>query len=157
MEIARRDRWKTSSMPARTSELAYSAEFSQAEFERISRGLVPREMENKWFIFLEDGCLFFHRSWTGHCIYRVELEPLGDKHVVRCAEANRDPDEYKQTDDAYDSELLSFLVDVLLLGKRRDFPVPPGAESPRGVYQHVVAGTGLREEPATRRPWWKFW
>jgi len=32
-------------------------------------GLVPEEIEDKWFIYWEDDTLFFHRSWTGNCIY----------------------------------------------------------------------------------------
>jgi len=42
-------------------------------FERLSRGLVTRGMEDKRFVFMEEATRFFHRSWTGYCIYRVEL------------------------------------------------------------------------------------
>ena len=42
-------------------------------YDRIERGHIPMEMEDKWFIFLTDGMLRFHRSWTGACIYWVEV------------------------------------------------------------------------------------
>ena len=31
-------------------------------------------MEDKWFIFMENGILYFHRSWTGVCIYQVHFD-----------------------------------------------------------------------------------
>ncbi len=37
--------------------------FSEDQFLKIKNGFVPRQMEDKWFIFYEDECLYFHRSW----------------------------------------------------------------------------------------------
>ena len=110
-------------MPQETKVLAYSAAFSSEEFGRISRGLVPQQMEDKWFIYLEGDVLHFHRSWTGVCIYRVEFAIEGEKPRVRRSFVNRDPSQYKETDDVYDSKLLHFLISNLLLGKQVQFPM----------------------------------
>ena len=37
-------------------------------------GVVPSEMEDKWFIYCEDEWLNFHRSWTGAHIFALRLE-----------------------------------------------------------------------------------
>ncbi|MFZ1039972.1 MAG: hypothetical protein WCA79_07110 [Anaerolineales bacterium] len=59
-------------MPAVKTRLAFEPCFT--EFEKITRGIVPHQMEDKWFIFLEDMQLNFHRSWTGQCIYQIKFK-----------------------------------------------------------------------------------
>jgi len=168
MEIARKDSWKTQPMPPATAVLDYGGRFSSEEFERISHGLIPEEMEDKWFIYLDGTTLHLHRSWTGISIFEVEFEEIGAEHVVRRTLVNRDQTQYNSTDDAYDSALLHFLISNLLLGKQVEFPVP-GALSPgpaKGILQHHISGTAYPERsvdsstgggPTSRKPWWKFW
>jgi len=155
-------------MPQETAVLSYRAEFSPEEFEKISLGVVPQEMEDKWFIYLDGTTLHLHRSWTGICIYQVELEEKAGKYAVRRVLVNRNPTEYQATDDVYDSELLHFLVSNLLLGRKIEFPVPgaSSSEAPNGIFQHHISGTAYPERPvsrkpsehaAPRKPWWKVW
>jgi hypothetical protein len=150
MTGARKDSWKTERMPAQTSVLAYQEEFSSEEFERISRGLIPEQMEDKWFIYLEGDILQLHRSWTGFCIYQVEFAIEGERRAVRRALVNRDHRQYRGTDDVHDSRLLHFLISNLLLEKHVEFPLPPGLSdrAQRDLYQHHVSGTAYPEEPA---------
>lgn len=75
-------------------------------------------MEDKWFIFLEGDTLFFHRSWTGHCIFRLTLTREGEKYAVSDALVNRDAGQYGGADDVNDERLLTYLIDNLLLGGR---------------------------------------
>jgi len=90
--------------------------------ECIRRGLVPEQMEDKWFIFWEDDSLFFHRSWTGFCIYAVHFICDEEHCRMASAEANRDPAQYSMDLDERDTELISYLIDLLLLRRRADFP-----------------------------------
>jgi hypothetical protein len=73
--------WKTEALPSLKSTIRLDRTFSPDEMNLIKRGLVPEEMEDKWFIYWKDGTLFFHRSWTGYCLYAVhfvaESEILG--------------------------------------------------------------------------------
>ena len=168
MGNAQRDSWNTQPMPPARAVLDYRGRFSAEEFERISHGLIPQAMEDKWLIFLKGTTLHLHRSWTGICVFEVEFEAIGAERVVRRALVNRDRAQYCSPDDAYDSALLHFLISTLLLGKPVPFPVP-GAWSkgtPKGILQHHIAGTAYPERPtdaraargpASRRPWWKFW
>jgi hypothetical protein len=129
-------------MPESSSRLPFERTFSQEECDRISWGFIPVEMEDKWFVFLEDDELFLHRSWTGYCIYQLRLQRGERGYSVVEAWVNRDPSQYGNVDDGYDAALLGALIDNLLLGKRTPIPVPEGIpkDAAQGFYQHHVAG-----------------
>ncbi len=147
-QILERAKRQAMPMPESRKRLSFKREFSQEEYTRLSLGLVPREMEDKWLIFLEDNQLFFHRSWTGHCLYQLCLEKKEQGYSVAEAWGNRNQDQYRNTDDEYDGALLAFLIDNFLLGKHTPFPVPSGLPEkiPQGLYQHHVAGTAYPEK-----------
>jgi hypothetical protein len=134
-------------MPELRSRLEFEMTFSPEEYERLSLGHIPRDMDDKWFIFLEAGWLNLHRSWTGTCVYQCRVEADGANYKVAETWANRDPAQYKETNDRYDCALLAFLINNLLLGKHMPFPVPGNLppNAPQGAFQHSVAGTGYRE------------
>jgi hypothetical protein len=148
MTAESKDSWKTLPMPAETGVLKYSAEFSPEEFGRIALGVRPQQMEDKWFIYVEGDVLYLHRSWTGTCIYQVEFVARDGNHAVSRALVNRNPSQYRETDDAYDAVLLDFLISNLLLGKRNAFPLRAGLpkETPKGAFQHHVTGTAFPEK-----------
>jgi hypothetical protein len=125
---ATRESWKARPLPELRARIPYERTFSSEERATLARGLVPLAMEDRWFIFL-DGCdLYLHRSWTGICIYVVRLTERDGGTIVEDAWVNRDPAEYKVTDDAHDVCMLGFLVDRLLLGL--DVPFPQAIASP---------------------------
>ena len=112
---ATRDSWKCLPAPDLREPLEFDRLFTDTEAEQLMRGLIPEAMEDKWFIYFEEGWLRFHRSWTGAFIYALRLDDSpGGVRVVE-AWANRNPEEYKGTDAAYDQRLLHFLIDTFLL------------------------------------------
>ena len=96
--------------------------------DRIHWGVVPETMEDKWFIYWTEGALYFHRSWTGFCIYVVHFAAEGDVWRMLLADVNRDPRQYEETDTDRDARLIASLIDVLLLHRHVAFP---HAGSPR--------------------------
>jgi hypothetical protein len=52
-------------LPTEHAQLMVERAFTQHEYAQIARGLIPEEMEDKWFIYLEDMTLYVHRNWTG--------------------------------------------------------------------------------------------
>lgn len=122
--------------------------FSVDEYARMSGGFVPEQMEDKWFIFVEDDVLYAHRSWTGYCIYEMALVKGEGGYSVGEAYANREVSQYSGTDDMYDSRLLLFLVEHLLLGANYPLPIP--ATVPAGIatelQHHHILGAGQRAE-----------
>lgn len=115
------------------------------QFDRLKNGLVPKEMEDKWFIYYERPYLFFHRSWTGQPVYRLALKesPEGGEVIEalwskEIADASKDSSRI-----GYQPRLIDFLISNLLLGQAKPFPMPSGVEERMpGVIQHHVAGTG---------------
>jgi len=78
-------------------------------------GHVPEDMDDKWFIFFEDGWLNFCRSWTGHSIFGVRLDgaPFGVRVVD--AWASRNSEEYNSAGLDTDIQLVRQLIASRLL------------------------------------------
>ena len=153
-EIAHRDSWKNLPLPAQRARLPVERTFTGRDYNRLAHGLIPGSMDDKWFIFMENETLFFQRSWTGVCIYQVQLD---GQHRIEDAWVNRDTEQYKETNIEYDSKLLYFLIDNLLLGHNMPFPVSPNIPSglPDGVYQHHVSGTAYPQKQPRATEGWK--
>ena len=122
MRTAKPTDWKTEALPAKRTTIRLDRVFLPQEMQHIRGGLVPDQMEDKWFIYWKDDTLYFHRSWTGFCIYVVHFAAEGDSWRMLAADVNRDPDQYRETSDARDVEMISYLVDVLLLHQEAVFP-----------------------------------
>ena len=124
--------------------IPYRATFSVAEYAAIRRGLVPEEMEDKWFIFCEDEVLYLHRSWTGHCVYRVTFRSLHDAYEVREADVSTDEQYYRRGKDDQEAHLLNFLIRTLLLNEGIQFPFPARlGRTGRGMYRYLFVGNVL--------------
>jgi hypothetical protein len=111
---ARPGDWNTQPMPERHAQLAYQRSFSAAEMAKLREGFTPADNEDKWFVVFSDEALWFHRSWTGSCIYRVRFEERLERHLVSEVLVNRDPAQYRNADDAADVRTLDALLDSLL-------------------------------------------
>ncbi len=109
-------------MPQLQKEVGVDGVYSATEFDQISLGFIPRDMDDKWFIYWENGWLSFHRSWTGNCVYQLEIVPDGDGYRAVRAVFNRDPEQYRGSDGGYDVSVISFLIDQVLLHRFAVFP-----------------------------------
>jgi hypothetical protein len=139
--------WKTLPHPSITEPLKFEAVYTAAEAAQILEGLIPVQMEDKWFIYCSNGWLHFHRSWTGSLIYclRLEHSPVGVR--VTDSWVNRDQTQYSETDANYDRQLVSFLIDALLLKRNASFPMPKNSElHSAGAVQHTYAGSAYPEQ-----------
>ncbi|MEH2349124.1 MAG: hypothetical protein V7K55_14130 [Nostoc sp.] len=111
MRIAKRDDWKTEPMPSASTNIIVEKLYSQEEFDRITAGVIPEQMEDKWFIFYEAPWLYLHRSWTGLCIFKVRFEVVGDSVKIAEVYVNRDPAQQLNTNDERDASMLRILLD----------------------------------------------
>ena len=105
--VARRDDWKTVSMPEQHESFVLNRSFSGEEMDALRRGHIPQAMEDKWFWYMEGSTLRAHRSWTGYCIYQIDFKE-DNNHVVT---VNRDPEQYRCTRIEEDIESLNKLLD----------------------------------------------
>jgi hypothetical protein len=109
-------------LPAERAHLTVNQTYDAFDSWLIVRGLTPYEMEDKWFVYWRDGLLTLRRSWTGFVIYEVDAVWRDDRLYLGQARANREPDQYGETDDEFDRAMLLWVIDVVLLGKDAPFP-----------------------------------
>lgn len=108
--------------PSRRALIPFQWEFTLQEFERVKLGVIPEDMGH-WLIFLEGRqrqYIYFVRSWSGYCPYRLRVEQYKDKYRVIEAWASRDSRQYKSTDAKLDAEMLARVIENVLLN-----PEPP--------------------------------
>lgn len=110
-------------MPKERAQIKVERSYHPGQWDRISLGLVPQEMEDKWFIYEEGGWIYIHRSWTGVCIYKIRFEKTEDSLQIVEAYANRNPEQYTNTDNKYDIQFIAWIIDCFLLGEE-DTPYP---------------------------------
>ncbi len=108
---AKRDDWKTITLPTARTSISLDRTYTADEFERICEGNIPQEMEDKWFAFYEEPWLYLHRSWSGFCIYQVRFERTGIEVHVAEVLVSREAEQYKSKDGVADSLLLAVLLD----------------------------------------------
>ena len=130
--------------------LPYQAAYDSEQFARLKMGFIPKEMEDKWFVYYDEPHLFFHRSWTGQPVYRLRLirvpngaevtEALWAKDLADHS-SNWDlaasPDWYSE----FQVRLLDVVVSNLLLGQSKPF----------------FMQTDQTEPTEPKRPWWRIW
>ena len=104
---ARRTDWKTEPMPQQHETFVLRRSFSDEEMDVLRRGHVPQAMEDKWFWYMEGSTRRAHRSWAGHCIYRIDFKE-DSNHIVT---VNRYTEQYRCTSIEEDIELLNKLLD----------------------------------------------
>lgn len=108
---ARRADREIVALPQERARLHVERHYTREQLGWLKYGILPREMEDKWFAFYEAPWLYLHRSWTGHCIFEVRLEEDATGGRIVEIWANRDPQQYEQTDDAADARYLLSLLD----------------------------------------------
>jgi hypothetical protein len=140
---AQADDWGTEPLPAQHATITLDRAFCSEEMERIRRGVVPQEMEDKWFIYEQNGALFFHRSWTGRCIYVVRFVAAGDQWKMVQAQVNRDPSQCEPSSDEHDALMISYLIDVLLLGRAAEFPCDESSPEKRALMNWAQVGRAM--------------
>ena len=114
---ATRGIWRTQPilMPEPLAE--FGGTWTDAEWERITTGLIPEEMEDKWFVFSSEGRLHLARSWTGHTIYEIGFRRAHEGWTVTDALVTGDESIYARSDDETEQHNVLNLINGLLLGR----------------------------------------
>ncbi len=111
---ATRDSYRNEPMPEQRTWLVCECHLNEPEYRALVRGLIPQSQDDRWLVFEEDGWLYLHRSWTGHCIYALRLESRGDGWVVTEVWGNGDPEQYAATNEAHEVRRLDRLLNVII-------------------------------------------
>jgi hypothetical protein len=103
-------------LPRLRVQIPFERRFTQQEILRLSHDFLAESMGDRWNIFFKDPWLTVVRSWTGYCVYKVRIEKNGAEYRVARVLINRDRRQYGGDDTREEAELLSFLIDGMLLG-----------------------------------------
>lgn len=114
-EIATKYTWRNQAID-NPKRIAIDLHLTDKQFSKMINGLIPQQMEDKWFIYYENEWLYFHRSWTGNGIYKAKLNKENDGYSITEFWAERNQEKYKNEDDNSDIENFSFLIARGLLG-----------------------------------------
>ena len=101
-----KDDWKTEPMPDDTIEFEMERILTDNEIDILKRGHKPEAMEDKWFWYVENNILNIHRSWTGVCMFQVELSTNGKLKVV----SNRNSEQCQESDIENDKDTINKLL-----------------------------------------------
>lgn len=71
--MTKKSDWKVYDMPEENTTFTMEMALSDENIRWLKEGFLPRSMEDKWFTYYENNKYYFHRSWTGYCIYIVEI------------------------------------------------------------------------------------
>ncbi|CAN7570482.1 hypothetical protein [Pararhizobium sp. LjRoot238] len=114
---ATRSSWKTLDCPVEREHFELPLVLDDAEGEKLLLGHIPIDMDDKWFIFFEKSWLYFHRSWSGDCIFGVKFDgsPMGVRAVD--AWASRDRERYRSIGVEQEKQLIVDLIRSRLLGR----------------------------------------
>lgn len=118
-KAARRKDWKADTMQGLARRLHSDLKFNSADFEAIQFGLVPYEIGDKWFMFMEGDWLYMHHSWTGYCAYKIRFEQDGFGSM-RIAEIwASEHDQYSNRPNAISSEIIEVLLVHCLIRRNK--------------------------------------
>tara|TARA_R110002020_G_scaffold279104_2_gene494495 strand:+ start:5747 stop:6091 length:345 start_codon:yes stop_codon:yes gene_type:complete len=99
--------WETKEIPISRRPLGYSASFSESDAATIMAGHIPKDMDDKWFIYSEGDWIYFVRSWTGFHIYGIRL---ADSGVVSDSWVSLDSDQHRVKDSMTEIDNLEFVI-----------------------------------------------
>lgn len=114
MKKAQKHDWETEEMPLETETFSMEIELSESEYEQLQNGIIPQEMEDKWFIYFEEDTLYIHRSWTGFCIYILEFPKDFQKSKRFSVIVNRNVKQHLETDIEKDKIMITILINQLV-------------------------------------------
>lgn len=117
--ITKKENWKNYPMSSDRERLNICKHYDSNELIKIQAGHLPESMEDKWFIFYQDNWLYFHRSWTGHCIYKVKLKITDEGADIDEAWVTRDSEQYRNNVIAEDINILLSLIKYKLLEQNK--------------------------------------
>lgn len=95
--------------PIEREEFAVAWTFPPEVGRRMIAGHIPETCEDRWFILMEDGWLYFHRSLTGTCIFGLKVDITAEATKINQGWVNRGT-AYISDSVAKDIELVRILI-----------------------------------------------
>jgi hypothetical protein len=112
--IIKPEDWAITGMPDTYAEAYVDRHLSEIEYHALIQGFSPRDMDDRWLMYLKDDWLYLHRSWTGFCIFKVKLQSIGNEFRLTNLQINRNYTQYKSTNIEADKNELNSVLNTLI-------------------------------------------
>ena len=110
----RKSDWRTFDMPETFEAAIIDRALTEEEYKALVFGFIPRDMDDRWFLYVQDDWVYLHRSWTGHLIFKLKLEIPSGNVVLTDIHINRDPDQYRSVNSEADKDEANSILTSLL-------------------------------------------
>jgi hypothetical protein len=91
--------------------IAVDWDFTQEEFRKIEMGSIPAGFGDRYFIFLEDNCLYIN-YWSGEPLYMLWFKEAGDHYNAYQLQISKDPAVKEVRDNTMESRsVMGILMD----------------------------------------------
>ena len=105
-------------MPQLKIDVDLDRAFSKEDFNKIMTGIKSFDMNQRWNILFEDGLLYLHRSWTGHCIFIGRFESRADGSTnLKKLTINGDIEQYNSTNINNDIDIVFSIIKSHLIDR----------------------------------------
>lgn len=102
------------SFPVKSESTAIDIPLDYSEYAIFEKGIFASTMDEKWHIFVIEKTMYFVRSWTMFCIYKVEIKKEDEKVHLVMLHANRDKSQYGGSDISNDCYVLSQVIRIYI-------------------------------------------
>jgi hypothetical protein len=110
---------KIERFPDKVIKIKFKKVLTEADVRKFERPIIPRSMDDKWFCYKNAEFLDFHRSWTGHHIYRLRLVQESHGYSVQDLLVNGNRKQYNRrhwvslmSRSLIDCKTISYLVEA---------------------------------------------
>ncbi len=112
MKIATKDMWKTTPMTI-PKKLDISIWLNDKQCKKLKLGLIPKEMEDKWFVYIDNEHLHMHRSWTGYEIFKAKFKAIKKGGLITELWVEQNNEIYADTKDSIVISTFEMLIKYL--------------------------------------------
>ena len=96
------------------AEAELNLKLTESEFGKFENGIYAGSMDEKWNIFLIENDMFWARSWTDNCIFKIGFERRNGEVDLKNIKVTRNPNEYNSNDLEYDIGIFKRMLDFYL-------------------------------------------
>jgi len=113
--VVGKDEWKTNEF-SKPHIIKANFHITESQYAKIRLGLLPLQMEDKWFVYFCDGRIHLHRSWTGDKIFEAEIHKGDSYYYISEIIVERNGEKNSNTNDDEEIRAFKFLIARGLLG-----------------------------------------
>ena len=113
-DIVRKSDRTTVDMPNHYEVAILNRSLTEEQYQTLISGFKPGGTDDRWFLYVKDNWVYLHRSWTGHCIFKLKLQAISGNMMLTEIHINRDLDQYRSVNTEADKDEANSILTSLL-------------------------------------------